>query len=297
MDHREGSRLTPKEYDWSIWEGVDLPRYTNIPDDFVDLLMPHLSEAEFKVLMYIARHTYGYKKSEDNISINQMVNGIRRGSGRMADLGTGMSASSIKKAIKSLEQKGIIAIERRQAPPGDAAVNLYRIRHKMVGGAESDQPLARIYPTVGQNSATQETIEQDNNIQDDNESLSLALKIGERCGRNSKDRKALVTSLSKYSYAVLQRVQAEIDKRLAEGEVQNPGAYANRLAQLFFDAERETTALEAEERQQLFRTILSTAAFESSNGRSPDRLREVLLAQWPSETELIERSIGLVTNP
>ncbi len=63
-----------------------------------------------------------------------------------------------------------------------------------------------------------------------------------------------------------------------------------------FDAERQTTALEAEERQQLFRTILSTAAFESSNGRSPDRLREVLLAQWPSEAELIERSIGLVTN-
>ena len=61
--------------------GFSAPRYTQVPDQLFDELLSVLTGAELKVLLYICRRTFGFKKDSDNISINQMLNGIRRKDG------------------------------------------------------------------------------------------------------------------------------------------------------------------------------------------------------------------------
>ena len=58
-----------------------IPNSTQIPDIILDRWMAELSGAEFKVLLYVARRTYGFGKESDNISLNQMASGIRRRDG------------------------------------------------------------------------------------------------------------------------------------------------------------------------------------------------------------------------
>jgi hypothetical protein len=50
-----------------------LPNTTQIPNVLIDELMPTLSGTEFKVLMVIARQTYGWHKDSDAISYSQLV--------------------------------------------------------------------------------------------------------------------------------------------------------------------------------------------------------------------------------
>ena len=47
-------------------------KYTPIPDELFDEQLPYLSGAEVKVLLYIMRKTFGWKKDSDNISISRL---------------------------------------------------------------------------------------------------------------------------------------------------------------------------------------------------------------------------------
>src|SRR3954468_20704663 len=60
--------------------GFVAPRYTPTPDElFDDLLAPGvLTEAELRVLLYIVRRTFGWKKDSDAISLSQLTGGIVR---------------------------------------------------------------------------------------------------------------------------------------------------------------------------------------------------------------------------
>jgi Bacteriophage replication protein O len=74
------------------FKGFLSPRYTQVPDELFDKLMAHLSGAELKVLLYIIRRTFGFKKDSDNISLRQICHGIKtRGGG---DLGQGNGVKS-----------------------------------------------------------------------------------------------------------------------------------------------------------------------------------------------------------
>jgi hypothetical protein len=59
------------------FKGFISPRYTQVPDALFDELMAYLSGAELKVLLYIIRRTFGFKKESDNISLRQICNGIK----------------------------------------------------------------------------------------------------------------------------------------------------------------------------------------------------------------------------
>lgn len=85
-----------------------IPNSTQIPDVILDHWMARLSGAEFKVVLYIARRTYGFGKESDTISINQLSRGIRKRDGQQLDSGTGLSRSSVKSACASLVSKGIL---------------------------------------------------------------------------------------------------------------------------------------------------------------------------------------------
>ena len=67
-----------------------------------------LSGSEQKVIDFILRRTWGYEKSFDYISISQ----FNRGGGKLGG-GTGLSQRQVITAVKALEQKGYITVEKR----------------------------------------------------------------------------------------------------------------------------------------------------------------------------------------
>ena len=49
--------------------GFVFPTTTPVPDQLFDELLHRLSGAELKVLLYIVRRTFGFKKQSDDISL------------------------------------------------------------------------------------------------------------------------------------------------------------------------------------------------------------------------------------
>ena len=104
----------------SVFLGFRSPNYTQVPDELFDELLPVLSGAELKVLLYIVRRTFGFKRDRDSISLSQMRNGIRKRDGSVLDRGAGVSKPTLLQALRSLAERGIIATERRRsAEKGD----------------------------------------------------------------------------------------------------------------------------------------------------------------------------------
>jgi hypothetical protein len=109
------------------FRGFLSPNTTPIPDQLFDELLPVLGGAELKVLLYICRRTFGFKKESDNISLNQMLRGIVRKDGTKLDAGVGLSKPTLLRALKSLVAKQIVIAERREsAKKGNEATN-YRL--------------------------------------------------------------------------------------------------------------------------------------------------------------------------
>src|SRR4051795_9527229 len=100
----------------SQFRGFRSPNYTPVPDELFDELLVELSGAELKVLLYIIRRTFGFKKDSDNISLSQMLNGIETRDGLSLDRGTGLSKKTLLEALRSLEEKNVITTQRRQSP-------------------------------------------------------------------------------------------------------------------------------------------------------------------------------------
>lgn len=108
--------------------GFRSPTYTPVPDELFDELLSRLSGAELKVLLYIIRRTFGFKKQAERISLSQIRLGITTRDGRVLDQGTGLSLSATQAAIKGLVAKGaIIATRNRSAEKGDQATT-YSLR-------------------------------------------------------------------------------------------------------------------------------------------------------------------------
>lgn len=169
--------------------GFQSPNYTMVPDELFDELMVELSGAELKVLLYIIRRTFGFKKDSDNISLSQLLNGIETREGLTLDRGTGLSKKTLLEALRSLEEQNIIATQRRQSPEKGNEPTAYRLNllaslpgvkispplaekvHQGGLGEESCIPLGEKFPqglgaktpprARGRNSPTQETVIQE----------------------------------------------------------------------------------------------------------------------------------------
>lgn len=95
-----------------------IPNSTQIPDVILDHWMAKLSGSELKVLLYVARRTYGFQKDQDNISLTQLASGIRRKDGSTLDRGTGLSPTGVKDACTGLIKKGLLVRFKNVAADG-----------------------------------------------------------------------------------------------------------------------------------------------------------------------------------
>ena len=107
--------------------GFAFPTTTPVPDQLFDELLSILSGAELKVLLYIIRRTFGFKKESDDISLNQMLNGIVRKDGTVLDQGVGLSKPTLLGALRSLKEKNILLSERRSSENHGNEPSRYRL--------------------------------------------------------------------------------------------------------------------------------------------------------------------------
>ncbi|HVA90079.1 MAG TPA: hypothetical protein VNL71_09570 [Chloroflexota bacterium] len=118
--------------------GIDQPNTTPVPDIYFDLFFPTLAKGPLKVLLYLTRRVFGFRKtSGDTISLRQICTGIRGRDGAVHDLGTGLSRPAACEAVRSLEALGLITATRARAAAGDAAVTHYALRFRAPVTAES----------------------------------------------------------------------------------------------------------------------------------------------------------------
>src|SRR5579875_1887599 len=145
------------------YPGFASPNGTIVPDDVFDILAPELTEAELRVLLYIIRRTFGFKKNSDSISLSQMVEGIKTRDGRVLDRGTGMSRRGVMRGCAGLVSKGVIVVEKSLSEQGDNEVNIYKLRFKEPQGVGNYGPYGREprSPRVGNEMPPQETVVQE----------------------------------------------------------------------------------------------------------------------------------------
>jgi len=148
---------------------VPHPTTTPVPDEVFDILMHQLSGAELKVLLYICRRTFGFKKSADNIALSQMVSGITTKDGRVLDSGTGLGKATVPRALTALEKKGVIVRNRNRSvekgyEPTTYSLNMLPVYHfetrggnKMRQGGVSEMRQGEVLKRDIQQTVRQET--------------------------------------------------------------------------------------------------------------------------------------------
>lgn len=99
-----------------------IPNTSAIPNILFDYWMFRLTPAEFKVLLCIARKTYGWHKDVDKISITQI------------EKMTGLSRKGITTNLESLIEVGLVLKIKSKSAEGDDAPNQYEINVNCMGG-------------------------------------------------------------------------------------------------------------------------------------------------------------------
>ena len=102
------------------FRGFSSPRTTPTPDEFYDRVLAEIDNlAELKVVLYVIRHTFGWGKLIDRISLSQFVHGvtrrgmIREGGGSKLveiplDRGTGLSEPSVREGLRRAIRHGYL---------------------------------------------------------------------------------------------------------------------------------------------------------------------------------------------
>jgi len=151
------------------FEGFTRPQYTPCPDQLFDVLLPDLSLVELRVLLYIIRRTFGFKKDSDTISVAQMESGIVTRDGRRLDRGTGLSTAGVRKGLRGLLERGVIVAIQNTDETGASLPTTYALRFKDEGTQSSQEgvysrtpsPDTGVHPTPVQVDTHNKTGQQD----------------------------------------------------------------------------------------------------------------------------------------
>lgn len=93
----------------------------------MDAHLADLNGAELKTVCYVLRHTIGFEKVSDSISLDQFLHGIQRRDGTRFNAGVGLSKKPLLSALRSLEERQILKVERRREPGKGHVASLYSI--------------------------------------------------------------------------------------------------------------------------------------------------------------------------
>ena len=235
------------------------PNYTQVPDVVFDELLQILSGAELKVLLYIIRRTFGFKKASDDISLNQMLTGIVRKDGERLDSGCGIkNKTSLSQALQSLEKMGIIVKKRNTSPEKKDLPTTYSLRLASAGGLDTREDSnqnrstktvlkrgTKIVPSLVRKSYPQETVKQETEQQ---QSVVAALTHAGIAGSTAK--KLVGEYQAKY---LLQKVSfLEFLQSGEETRVKRPAGWLRRAIEEDFaapDGYRLPEAMIEEKRQ------------------------------------------------
>lgn len=119
------------------------PNYTQVPNVIFDYWMNVLSPAEFKVILYLCRKTFGWHKTKDKISRGKIAKD------------TGLTKEGVRKCLKSLEDYGLVIKTSNLTESGDNDCNTYEVRVFEPGGCYTDTPTPGIPITGVANSVGQ----------------------------------------------------------------------------------------------------------------------------------------------
>jgi phage replication O-like protein O len=222
----------------ATFPGFLFPNTTQIPNDVFDTLMPSLSGGELKVLLYICRRTFGFRKDSDRISLSQISKGITTKAGRVLDHGTGLCKRHVINALKSLEKKNIITVTRIVDETGLYEVNTYSLNiivagrpeespdHQRAGNSSAPGVVHSGSPEVVNSSAPTKQREQKKEEQNkDNDDVTQALE-------NFGMTKSAVTALiARYPVAYITKKLRMTQGLLAEGSAlvaKNPVGWLRR---------------------------------------------------------------------
>jgi phage replication O-like protein O len=232
--------------------GFLYPTTTPVPDQVFNELLPLLTGAELKVLLYICRRTFGFKKDYDRISLDQMINGIRKKNGKVLDTGTGLSKASVARALKKLSGKNIITRHRNSSSKRGHEPTTYSLNMLAPLSQNKTRGVSEMRQGMSHGRDTQQTTRQQTN----------------------KQQPALVATLKKYGLAQKtaewlvdqhgeEKVGEKIDfleYRLKEnpGKIKRPGGWLRRAIEDDYDppegyrfpAEREQEAAEKAKRKE-----------------------------------------------
>lgn len=95
---------------------IEKPNFTQVPNELIDLCLAGLSEGEFKVSLFVLRHTSGCASFTVTASLSDIAHWTR------------MSRSSTSRSCRSLLDKGILAVSRAGNPNDGISISTYRMR-------------------------------------------------------------------------------------------------------------------------------------------------------------------------
>jgi hypothetical protein len=100
----------------------------------IDYAMHIPTGGGWKTMCYIARHTVGFNKVRDSISLSQICRGIKTRDGRRLDYGTGLSRKAAVRAVAELEAKKLVIVERGFR----ADTNGYAVNWSLIGNSRKE---------------------------------------------------------------------------------------------------------------------------------------------------------------
>ena len=119
------------------------PNYTQIPNVFFDYWMKELSSYSFVVLMCLSRKIFGWHKTSDRISKNQICKA------------TGLSKNQVQKSVEELEAKKLI-IKYQETneygnQPNSYALNIHKLQDTTYSDHIEGGGRSQYDPGVGHN--------------------------------------------------------------------------------------------------------------------------------------------------
>lgn len=93
--------------------GTPEENWSKLPNEFIKALPVMSSKAEIAIVLYILRHTWGYREYDapKHITTDEFAKGRKRRDGTRIDGGVGMSEPAIRAGIKAAIRHGFILVE------------------------------------------------------------------------------------------------------------------------------------------------------------------------------------------